>query len=140
MLSQYLHRLYDTIVSRGYLEIERLDIDQLPERQGIVEGRVKFHDGSLLDFDEVVLIRNEQIVKLRYAYHYQNASGEVIFRYDNAPHYPNIFTYPHHKHVGTAGIEPAQVPDLSTALHKYVPIFSTLSISPGVTDSFHQTG
>ncbi len=117
MLNRYLPRLYDTIISRGYIEIERLDFDELPDRQGIVEGRLKFHDGSLLDFDEVVLLRNEQIVKLRYAYHYQNESGEVIFRYDNAPHYPNIITYPHHKHAGST-VEPAQIPDLSEVLRE----------------------
>lgn len=117
MLNRYLHRLYDTIISRGYVELERLDFDGLPGRQGIIEGRLRFHDGSLLDFDEVVLLRSEQIVKLRYAYHYQNEAGEVIFRYDNAPHYPNIITYPHHKHVGSA-VEPAQVPDLSEILRE----------------------
>ena len=117
MLNRYLHRLYDTIISRGYVEVERLDFDELPGRQGIIEGRLRFHDGSLLDFDEVVLLRNKQIVKLRYAYHYQNQSGEVIFRYDNAPHYPNIITYPHHKHIGSV-VEPAQVPDLSEVLRE----------------------
>jgi hypothetical protein len=117
MLNRYLHRLYDTIISRGYVEIERLDFDELSGRQGIIEGRLKFHDGSLLDFDEVIIFRNEQIIKLRYAYHYQNESGKVIFRYDNAPHYPNILTYPHHKHVGSA-VEPAQVLDLSEILRE----------------------
>ena len=117
MLNQYLHRLYDTIISRGYVEIERLDFDELPGRQGIVEGQLRFHDGSLLEFDEVVILRDEQIVKLRYAYHYQNESAEVVFRYDNAPHYPDILTYPHHKHIGSA-VEPAQAPDLSEVLRE----------------------
>ena len=117
MLNRYLYRLYDTIISRGYVEIGRLDFDELPGRQGIIEGRLKFHDGSLLEFDEVIIFRNEQIAKLRYAYHYQNESGEVIFRYDNAPHYPNILTYPHHKHVGST-VEPTQVPDLSDVLRE----------------------
>jgi len=117
MLNRYLHRLYNTIISRGYVEIERLGFDELPESQGIIEGRLKFHDGSLLDFDEVIIFRNQQIVKLRYAYHYQNESGEVIFRYDNTPHYPNIFTYPHHKHVGSV-VESAQIPDLSEILRE----------------------
>ena len=117
MLKRYLHRLYDTIISRGYIEIEHLGFDELPGRQGIIEGRLKFHDGSLLDFDEVVLVRNEEIVKLRYAYHYQSEAGNAIFRYDNAPHYPNIFTYPHHKHVGAA-VQPAQAPDLSEILRE----------------------
>jgi len=117
MLNQYLHRLYDMIISRGYVEIERLDFDELPGRQGIIEGRLKFHNGSLLEFDEVIILRNEEIVKLRYAYHYQDESAEIIFRYDNAPHYPNILTYPHHKHIGSA-VEPAQVPDLSEILRE----------------------
>lgn len=117
MLNRYLHRLYDTIISRGYVEIERLDFDELSGRQGIIEGRLKFHDGSLLDFDEVIIFRNEQIIKLRYAYHYQKESGKVILRYDNAPHYSNILTYPHHKHVGSA-VEPAQVLDLSEILRE----------------------
>lgn len=115
MLNRYLHRLYDTIISRGYVEIERLGFDELPGRQGIIEGRLKFHDGSLLEFDEAIILRNEQIVKLRYAYHYQNELAEIIFRYDNVPHYPNMLTYPHHKHVGSA-VEPAQVPDLGEVL------------------------
>lgn len=76
-----------------------------------------FHNGSLLDFGEVFILRNRQIVKLRYAYHYQNESGTLVFRYDNAPHFPNLSTHPHHKHVGTA-VEPAQPPDLSDVLRE----------------------
>ncbi len=117
MLTRYLHRLYDTVVSRGYIEIEYLNFDELPNRQGIIEGRLKFYDGSLLDFDEVVLWRNNQLEKLRYAYHYQNASGKVIFRYDNVPHYPDIATFPHHKHTDST-VEPAQAPDLSEVLRE----------------------
>ena len=85
--------------------------------RAIIEGWLKFHNGSLLEFDEVIIFRNDQIVKLRYAYHYQNEAGEVIFRYDNAPHHPHILTYPHHKHVSTT-VEPAQAPDLSDVLHE----------------------
>lgn len=62
-------------------------------------------------------MQNRQIVKLRYSYHYQDESGELIFRYDNAPHYPNLPTHPHHKHVGTA-VESAEVPDLSEVLRE----------------------
>ena len=36
---------------------------------------------------------------------------------ENAPHYPDILTYPHHKHIGSA-VEPAQAPDLSEVLRE----------------------
>ena len=28
------------------------------------------------------------------------AGGKRKFRYDNAPHHPEISTHPHHKHIG----------------------------------------
>ncbi len=115
MINGYLHRLYDTIVSRGYIEIEQLAFDSRSNQRGTIRGRLKFHDGSLLDFGEVLVSQNRRIVKLRYAYHYQDASGNLLFRYDNAPHYPNIPTHPHHKHVGST-VVPARAPDLSEVL------------------------
>jgi hypothetical protein len=117
MLKNYLYRLYDTIVSRGYIEIEQLVFADQSNQRGSIEGRLHFPDGSLLEFDEVVVVRNRLIVKLRYAYHYQDASESLIFRYDNAPHYPNIPTHPHHKHVKNR-VEPAQPPDLGEVLRE----------------------
>jgi len=110
-----LNRLYDPVISRGYVEIEQLTFDNRSNKRGSIMGRLKFHDGSLLEFGETIVQQNRQIVKRRYAYHYQNAAGDVVFRYDNAPHYPDISTYPHHKHVGTV-VEPATEPDLSVVL------------------------
>ena len=117
MVNGYLHRLYDTVISRGYIEVEQLAFDNRSNRRGAIRGRLKFHDDSLLDFGEVIILRNRRIVKLRYAYHYQNTLGKIVFRYDNAPHYSSIPTHPHHKHVGSA-VEPAQAPDLSEVLRE----------------------
>lgn len=118
MLNRYLQRIYDSIVSRGHVGIERLSFDELPGRQGAIEGRLTFHDGSMLEFYEVLLMRDGQLAKLRYAYHFQNAAGEVIFRYDNAPHHPHIPTHPHHKHIGATAVVPASAPDLGEVLRE----------------------
>ncbi len=115
MLKRYFSRLHNTIISRKYIEIEYLIFDIQSADHGLVEGRFCFPDGSLFEFDEVVEVQNQQIAKVRYAYHYQNASDEMVFRYDNVPHHPHIFTYPHHKHVGTA-VEPTTPPDISEVL------------------------
>jgi len=96
MLKNYLYRLYNTIISRGNIEVEVLVFDD-QNRRASIEGRLRFYDESLLAFDEVILVSDKQIVKLRYAYHYQKADGKLVFRYDNAPHHPTIPTYPHHK-------------------------------------------
>jgi hypothetical protein len=40
-----------------------------------------------------------------------------VFRYDNAPHHPEIATHPHHKHIGPADhVAPADQPTLSQVL------------------------
>ncbi len=116
MLKNYLSRLYNTIVSRGNLEVEVLIFDDQNKRASI-EGRLRFYDESLLVFDEVILVSDKQIVKLRYAYHYQKVDAQLIFRYDNAPHHPTIPTYPHHKHRGVK-VEAALAPDLSEVLNE----------------------
>ena len=115
MLKKYLHRLHNTIASRRYIEREDFIFTEKPDKKGAIEGRLRFPDGSLLDFDEVVSIQDGRIIKGRYAYHYQDESNNLIFRYDNAPHHPYIFTYPHHKHVGSA-VEPSPNPDLGDVL------------------------
>lgn len=34
----------------------------------------------------------------KYSYHWQDKFENLIIRWDNAPHYKNIVTFPHHKH------------------------------------------
>ena len=63
----------------------------------ILRFRAEFllHDHSILHIRETVLgpyIR-------KYAYHWQDASGKLIARWDNAPDW-DVTTFPHHKHVG----------------------------------------
>lgn len=43
--------------------------------------------------------------------------GKRIFRYDNAPHHPEISTHPHHKHSGSGDtLSATQEPTLSQIL------------------------
>ncbi len=50
-------------------------------------------DGSILAIREYFSEEN-----FFYSYHWQDSAGNLIIRWDNAPHYKNIGTYPHHKH------------------------------------------
>lgn len=38
------------------------------------------------------------------SFHWQTASGELLARWDNAPHHPELTTHPDHKHVAS-GVE-----------------------------------
>ena len=58
------------------------------------EGRIVFYNGDILEFTESITP-----ARIRYRYHYMNADGALIFRYDNVPHHTEISTFPHHKHL-----------------------------------------
>ncbi len=52
-------------------------------------------DNSVLFIREIIIDN----VLFDYSYHWQSANGLLIIRWDNAPHYPKLQTFPHHKHI-----------------------------------------
>jgi hypothetical protein len=64
-----------------------------------LKGEIFFADGSSLAVFQHVRITESGIIITDYRYHYMNAEKKMIFRYDNAPHHVEIYTYPHHKHI-----------------------------------------
>lgn len=106
-LRQHLNLIQDILYSRQEISIEFFRVEEIvPGREGIIEGRLRFWDDSLLEFVEVLIEHGVILIKTGYAYHYQDAQNQIIFRYDNAPHHPEVPTYPHHKHTLNT-IEPA---------------------------------
>jgi hypothetical protein len=64
-------------------------------------------------------------VRISYAYTYLK-EGRRIFRYDNAPHHPEIVTFPHHKHIGPQDrLTPADQPGLNSVLQEVAAWLST---------------
>jgi hypothetical protein len=61
-----------------------------------LRAQLEFIDGSLLYLRETVL----EGIERKYSYHWQNADGNLLIRWDNAPDW-EIETFPHHKHVGS---------------------------------------
>jgi hypothetical protein len=117
-LSRYLDRLYATIHSRHEIVVEEFELfDQsaVAGRTSELFVRLRFWDGSLLQVEEALVVQAFTIIKTRGNYHYQRADGTLVFRYDNAPHYPGLPRFPEHKHSGDQ-VLPASAPDLSQVL------------------------
>lgn len=57
---------------------------------------VIFHDGSKLQAKDYHFAPDER----KYAFHWSDSNGKLKIRWDNAQHWRNIPTFPHHKHVG----------------------------------------
>jgi hypothetical protein len=82
-------------------------------KQGYIRGQIEFAGGERLEFVEV---KDTDVKhKLKYRYHCMDENHEMLFRYDNAPHHPEIASHPHHKHEEN-GVHESREPNLDDAL------------------------
>jgi len=84
---------------------------------GLLRVRAAFWDESFLDIYEVVNTELGYPIRIHYAYTYLDRDGQHVFRYDNAPHHPELLTHPHHRHGGPSErAVPAEQPSLNQVL------------------------
>ncbi len=64
-----------------------------------LKGQLLIIDFSILEIAIFALETSGIVLIDKYRFHYMNSKEQIIFRYDNAPHHPEISTFPHHKHL-----------------------------------------
>ena len=107
MINKYLNDL-DALVSASPevvdVDIIRRDIrDTGLEIIALYRYRIKLKDGSTIEITERLLEEGKKLDTTKYRYHWQTQSGKLIKRWDNAPHHPEVDTFPNHLHIGTDG-------------------------------------
>jgi hypothetical protein len=68
------------------------------EEAAYLKGQVTIIDSSIL---EIAIFAAESRGTLsidKYRLHNMNSVWQMLFRYDNSPHHPEIDSHPHHKH------------------------------------------
>jgi hypothetical protein len=94
----YLKKVREVIDSTPYVLSRSLEFEDRGGIALILRGKLVFDDLSELHIREYALFLGKA-VKIAYSYHYQDKKANLIFRYDNAEHHPEVETYPHHKHI-----------------------------------------
>jgi len=87
-------RELEPLISSSQICIERRSLNRI-----VLRGIIVFIDGSSLHFLEYVLEEDNRLLRVSYRFHYIKQDGSLVFRYDNAPHHPELPTFPHHKHL-----------------------------------------
>lgn len=100
----------DAMVAAGEATLVNIQIDRRSSLRGFIAGLLQFNDASELHFREFVDTTLPE-PRVTYAYHYQDANKDLIFRYDNATHRP-LLPQAEHKHTPT-GVEVSPVPTLA---------------------------
>lgn len=106
MIEQYFQTILDLLASLPFVESSDVNFDKRGELVGFVRGEVGFQDGSSLLFFRELIDMNLPQQKVMYAYHYQQADGTLIFRYDNTAHHKSVPTFPYHKHMDDGNVGP----------------------------------
>jgi hypothetical protein len=69
-------------------------------QEGFIRIRAALSNGDIMEAFEFVVAFSRAVQLRTYRIHWQSADGQLRRRWDNAPHYPGIWTFPHHVHVG----------------------------------------
>lgn len=96
MTIRYFKKIKKRIEKLEWL-MDRVNIDTEYDEDtdtGIISGSITFKDGSIFHFKEVLLGKNRH-----YRFHYMDESSSLISRWDTAPHYRKLKTFPYHVHL-----------------------------------------
>ncbi|MCY3414322.1 MAG: hypothetical protein INQ03_21935 [Candidatus Heimdallarchaeota archaeon] len=58
-----------------------------------IKMKIKLNDSSVIFVKEY-----NSIDERKYSYHWQDHSGKMLIRWNNAPHHKTVETFPHHLH------------------------------------------
>ncbi len=114
-LQDYLLRVRTAIETFPSAQVERHRVELLTTSRANLRIRLRLPDDSFLEISEALVVEQGALTWLSYRYHWQDASGRVILRYDNAPHHPEVESFPDHKHVENT-VMPSDRPALPALL------------------------
>lgn len=100
MISDYFRIVDFRLIDAEIITDKKVSYSEFSPDQGMLRGRLLFIDGSTLEFMEY--LHRDQ--RLKYRFHLIDKKGQMVFRYDNAPHHENS-TFPHHKHIANDILE-----------------------------------
>jgi len=104
--AEYIESIISRIAALEFVAKTNLLREFSNTQKGHLRMRIAFTDGSFLEFYEYVETDESDIRVITYAYHWSTTDGNLIQRWDNTPHHPELENFPHHVHLGetvTAG-------------------------------------
>lgn len=110
-------RLLDSDAVSSYVIIRR----EVTPADGKVRIRARLKDGGSLElFEYVALEAGGHVVRLKYSYHWQNAEGVLVSRWDAVAHHPQLPYAPHHVHMSDGSVEGVMKPPDAMAVLAYI--------------------
>jgi hypothetical protein len=99
LIQAYLHETEQLLLNCSNAYIEEYSAVILTTERANLRIRIRFAIRYLLAVSEAFVVVDNQIKYIDYRYHFQDEQNSLIFRYDSTPHFPNLPSFPHHKHL-----------------------------------------
>jgi hypothetical protein len=119
ILSDYLNQVEQAVIQCQNVYVERYEEEILTSQRANLRIRLRFNQTHLLEINEAIIVTNNQLEFLDYRYHFQDERNRLVFRYDSTPHFPNLSTFPHHKHLPNNVIS-CQKPEMTQVLKEAI--------------------
>ena len=98
-MKDYFSEIQNLLRRSAFIENVDVKYEAKSKTVGLIYGNIGMVDGSTLQFLELIDRKDNEIIRPKYRFHFMDSADKMIFRYDNAPHHPEVPTYPHHKHI-----------------------------------------
>ncbi len=95
----YFDDIEQRLIGIPNLYVEQFNAVIISTDRANLKLRLRFKLRYLLAVSEAIVLRDRQMTFLDYRYHFQDIQNNLIFRYDSTPHFPDLSTFPHHKHL-----------------------------------------
>lgn len=97
----YFLNIQKHFLNNSVVDQFRITRQRVTDSDTFFEARLTLVDGSYLQISEYGEGNDiDDIQVIMYTYHWMDADNNLIIRWDNASHYPNLPGFPHHLHDG----------------------------------------
>jgi hypothetical protein len=103
-IDAYLDSIKERFVSDPIITSFQVIRERLTLVDGHLRARLTLINGTRLEFSEYMQRSpTGEIAVITYSYHWADADNQLIMRWDNTPHFPDLPGFPDHIHNGVAG-------------------------------------
>ena len=118
VIQRFVENIEKTIASSSIVLSSNIQKHFDPTLETIyLKGHLLIIDYSILEIAIFATESRKTLSVEKYRLHYVDSAGQMLFLYDNAPHHPEIDSYPHHKHTSDKIVQ-STMPSLKHILNE----------------------
>jgi hypothetical protein len=103
-IAEYFEAIKERLVTEPIIVSFQITRERKTLVDGYLRARLRLINDNELKFSEYAQrLSSGQIEVVTYSYHWAKTNHELIRRWDNTPHHPNLTNFPHHVHDGITG-------------------------------------